>query len=157
MLRRGAMAATAVVGLAVFVKLLTACATPMANGASAGATGCSGTMPRISSEAGIVCASVHSPNPWTPSTSMAGDTAVGSDQGRTFVYVVGPDEKVMQRPVVLGPLENGMRIVREGLSANDRVVINGLMAIRAGSTVKAEESPMELPSPTPATPAAKAP
>jgi RND family efflux transporter MFP subunit len=71
------------------------------------------------------------------------DTAIGSDQGRPFVYVVDGDGKATQRPVVTGPLEDGLRIVREGLKPDDRVVINGLMAIRPGVPVKAEEAEMK--------------
>lgn len=75
------------------------------------------------------------------------DTAVGSDQGRSFVYVVGTDGKATQRTVVTGPLEDGLRIIRDGLKADELVVINGLMAIRPGVTVKTEESPMALAAP----------
>jgi RND family efflux transporter MFP subunit len=74
------------------------------------------------------------------------DSAIGSDQGRTFVYVVGEDGKATQRSVTTGPLEDGLRIVREGLKPADRVVINGLMAIRTGAVVKAEEVEMKLPA-----------
>ncbi|MES2692240.1 MAG: efflux RND transporter periplasmic adaptor subunit [Verrucomicrobiota bacterium] len=74
------------------------------------------------------------------------DSAIGSDQGRPFVYVVGADAKVTQRPVVVGQLESGLRVVREGLAPGDRVVINGLMAIRTGVAVDAEESEMKLPA-----------
>jgi RND family efflux transporter MFP subunit len=76
------------------------------------------------------------------------DTAIGSDQGRPFVYVVGGDGKATARSVVTGPLEDGLRIVREGLKAEDRVVINGLMAVRPGVMLKVEETDMMLPAPT---------
>ncbi|MBL9212883.1 MAG: efflux RND transporter periplasmic adaptor subunit [Opitutaceae bacterium] len=74
------------------------------------------------------------------------DTAIGSDQGRPFVYVVGTDGKAVARTVVVGPLERGLRIVREGLTPADRVVINGLMAVRAGAVVEADEVEMKLPA-----------
>lgn len=74
------------------------------------------------------------------------DAAIGSDQGRPFVYVVGADGKVALRPVVTGGLEQGLRIVREGLAAGDRVVVNGLMAVRPGAVVAAEETEMKLPA-----------
>ena len=73
------------------------------------------------------------------------DSAVSSDQGRPFVYVVAEDGKATQRTVLTGPLEDGFRIVREGLTPEDRVVINGLMSIRPGVPVKAEEAEMKLP------------
>jgi len=72
------------------------------------------------------------------------DTAIGSDQGRSFVYVVDADGKATQRSVVTGPLDDGLRIIRQGLKAEDRVVINGLMSIRPGVAVKAEEAEMKL-------------
>ncbi len=72
------------------------------------------------------------------------DSAIGSDQGRTFVYVVSADGKAVQKPVVTGPLEDGLRIVREGLTPEDRVVINGLMSIRPGVPVHAEETEMKV-------------
>lgn len=81
------------------------------------------------------------------------DTAIGSDQGKAFVYVVGEDGKAVARSVVPGPLEDGLRVVREGLTANDRVVINGLMAVRNGVVVQADEVPMQ-PETSPATVAA---
>ncbi len=73
------------------------------------------------------------------------DNAIGSDQGRPFVYVVSADGKATPRPVVTGPLEGGLRIIREGLKADDRVVVNGLMAVRPGAVVKAEETAMIAP------------
>ena len=79
------------------------------------------------------------------------DIAVGSDQGRPFVYVVGADGKPMVRNVVLGPLEDGLRIIREGLKPEDRVVINNLMAIRPGIPVNTEVVEMKLAT-TAATP-----
>lgn len=71
------------------------------------------------------------------------DTAVGSDQGRAFVYVVGADGKATQRTISVGPMDQGLRIVRDGLKAEDRVVINGLMAVRAGAVVNVEETTMQ--------------
>ena len=70
------------------------------------------------------------------------DMALGSDQGRQFVYVVGADGKATQRTVTAGPMEGGLRIIRSGLKAEDLVVVNGLMAIRPGTVVKTEETQM---------------
>ncbi|MGV3533440.1 MAG: efflux RND transporter periplasmic adaptor subunit [Chthoniobacteraceae bacterium] len=70
------------------------------------------------------------------------DTAIGSDQGKAFVYVIGADGKAVARPIVAGPMEDGLRVIREGLTAEDRVVINGLMAVRNGVVVQADEVPM---------------
>lgn len=71
------------------------------------------------------------------------DVAIGSDQGQPFVFVVAADGKVTQRHIETGPLEDGLRIIRRGLSPEDRVVINGLMSIRQGAAVQAEEVEMK--------------
>lgn len=78
------------------------------------------------------------------------DSAIGSDQGRPFVYIVGADNKVVQRPINPGPLEDGLRVVRDGLKPDERIVVNGLMAVRPGATVNAQETAMVQPAATPA-------
>jgi multidrug efflux system membrane fusion protein len=69
------------------------------------------------------------------------DQAVGTDQEKKFVYVVNDQSAVDYKRVDLGPVYDGLRIVRDGLRPDDWVVINGLMNIRAGVKVKAERSP----------------
>ncbi len=69
------------------------------------------------------------------------DRAVGSDQGQKFVYVLNGD-KAEQRPVTLGPVIDGLRVVRQGLKPDDQVVIDGLMKIRPDSPVKAQPGDM---------------
>ena len=64
------------------------------------------------------------------------DSAVGDDQGSSYVWVVDGDSKASYRPIKLGPLHGGMRVVREGLKADDRVIVNGLMSVRNGVVVK---------------------
>jgi len=65
------------------------------------------------------------------------DVAVVSDQSRKVVYAVGPDNKIKAKPVTLGPMEVGLRVVTTGLSSDDRVVISGLAnpAVRSGAMV----------------------
>lgn len=75
------------------------------------------------------------------------DQAVGDDQGRSYVWVVSPDDTALYRPVTLGPKVDGLRIVRDGLKPGERIVINGLMAVRPGMKVVATESPMALAAP----------
>jgi RND family efflux transporter MFP subunit len=72
------------------------------------------------------------------------DSALGSDQGRPYVLVVGPDNKVQYRAVTTGPLEDGLRIIREGLKPDERIVITGLLAARPGAAVNPVESGMQL-------------
>jgi RND family efflux transporter MFP subunit len=74
---------------------------------------------------------------------LIADQAVNTDQNRRFVWVVADDGKVTYRPVKLGPLEQGMRVVRDGLSANDKVVVRGLQRIRPGAAVDFDTVPMQ--------------
>jgi RND family efflux transporter MFP subunit len=64
------------------------------------------------------------------------DSAVQTDQARKTVLVVGTDNKVQVKPVELGPLIDGLRIVRSGLARTDRVVISGAQAAMPGFTVQ---------------------
>ncbi len=56
------------------------------------------------------------------------DVAIGTEQVRKFVYVVGPDNSVSQKFVTLGQLSDGMRVVKDGLLPQDRVIVNGMCA-----------------------------
>jgi RND family efflux transporter MFP subunit len=69
---------------------------------------------------------------------LIADLAVATDQDRRFVWVVPENGKVEHREVKLGPLNGGLRVVREGLSASDRVIVRGLQRVRPGSAVAAE-------------------
>ena len=71
------------------------------------------------------------------------DSALGSDQGRPFVFVVKEDGTAEYRTVVTGPLEDGLRVVKEGLKPGERIVINGLMAVKNGGKVNATEEAMK--------------
>jgi RND family efflux transporter MFP subunit len=63
------------------------------------------------------------------------DEAIGSDQDRRVVFVVGPDNTVVMKPVRPGPRIDGYRVIRDGLTGEETVVINGLMRVRAGAKV----------------------
>jgi RND family efflux transporter MFP subunit len=63
------------------------------------------------------------------------DRAVGTDLSRKFVYVVTPTHEVEYRPVTLGPVVDGLRVVRSGLEAGESVVVNGLQRVRPGMPV----------------------
>lgn len=58
------------------------------------------------------------------------DAAVSTDQARRIVYVVAADGSVAPRPVQLGPLVDGLRVIRSGLQRTDRVIINGVQRIQ---------------------------
>jgi RND family efflux transporter MFP subunit len=70
------------------------------------------------------------------------DSAVGTDQDQKFVYVVNAQDAVEYRIVKLGPMIDGLRVVREGLGSNDWVVVNGLMSVRPGAKVNANRAAM---------------
>lgn len=80
------------------------------------------------------------------------DAAIGTDQAQRFVYLVGDDNVVRRRAVTPGRLVQNLRVVREGLSAGDRVVIEGLQRARPGSPVTPEEGRIEPPEPQPGAP-----
>jgi membrane fusion protein, multidrug efflux system len=63
------------------------------------------------------------------------DRAVGTDLSKKFVYVVGPKNEIQYRSVTLGPIVDGLRVVREGLEAGESVVVNGLQRVRPGVQV----------------------
>lgn len=63
------------------------------------------------------------------------DKAVGTDQNKKFVMVVGADNKASYRPVTLGPVVDGLRVVRGGLEEGERVIVNGLQRVRPNDQV----------------------
>jgi membrane fusion protein, multidrug efflux system len=68
------------------------------------------------------------------------DAAIATDQARKIVFVVKDDNTVEARPVVLGPLDDGLRVIREGLKADDHVVVDGLQRVRVGAKVTPHEA-----------------
>ncbi len=63
------------------------------------------------------------------------DTAIATDQSRKTVFVVKDDDTVEARAVVLGPLDDGLRVVREGLKPEDKVIVDGIQRARVGAKV----------------------
>src|SRR5207342_3273349 len=63
------------------------------------------------------------------------DTAIATDQSRKIVFVVKDDNTVEAKPVTLGPLDEGLRVIREGLQPEDRVIVDGLQRARVGAKV----------------------
>jgi RND family efflux transporter MFP subunit len=74
------------------------------------------------------------------------DEAVGSDQSQKFVYLVDAESKVQYRTVTTGPLVDGLRVVREGLSPEDWVVVAGLQRVRPGIAVDAQRETIPPPA-----------
>jgi RND family efflux transporter MFP subunit len=92
----------------------------------------------------------------TAQALMVPDAAIQTDQARKLVLVVGPDGSVSTKAVVLGPVVNGLRIVRSGLDAKDRVVISGTQMAMPGGKVQTKAGKI-APVVAPAAPTATAP
>jgi hypothetical protein len=75
------------------------------------------------------------------------EDAVITDQTRKTLLVVGPGDVVQPRPVQLGPLVDGLRVVREGLKPDDRVIIAGVMLVRPGMKVTPKPGKVVPPAP----------
>lgn len=69
------------------------------------------------------------------------DRALGSDQAQKFVYVVNAEKKVEFRPVKIGPMIDGLRVVKEGLNPGEQVIVEGLLRVRPG--IVADAKPWE--------------
>ena len=73
------------------------------------------------------------------------DTAIATDQSRKIIFVVKDDDTVEAKSVTLGPLDEGLRVIREGLKPEDRVVVDGLQRVRVGAKVS-PHAPKATPS-----------
>lgn len=87
---------------------------------------------------------------------LIADEAVGNDQGKSFVLIVGKGNKVDFRPVELGPVVDGLRVIKSGLQPADTVIIKGL--VRPGMQIVPRKGPMQQApaAGAPAKPAAEA-
>jgi multidrug efflux system membrane fusion protein len=91
------------------------------------------------------------------------ERAIGTDQTKRYVFVVGDDKTAQFRVVQLGPLlDGGMRVITGGLKAGELVVVNGLQRVRPGAPLNAQVLAVDaqgLPvePPPPGAPAASAP
>jgi len=68
------------------------------------------------------------------------DAAIGTEQVRKFVYVVGDDNVAKPKYVTLGQLSDGLRVVKSGVRADDLVIVNGLMRVRPGAKVTPQQA-----------------
>jgi membrane fusion protein, multidrug efflux system len=71
------------------------------------------------------------------------DRAVGTDLDKRYVYAVAADGTIEYRAVQLGPIVDGLRVVRSGLKDGDVIVINGLQRVRPGAHIDPVKEPME--------------
>ena len=81
---------------------------------------------------------------------MLPDAAIGTEQARKFVYVIGEDNIARLRYVTLGQVVDDLRVIKDGLTDGERVVINGLMRVRQGQKVTPEEQPASPQASVPA-------
>ena len=72
------------------------------------------------------------------------DGAIASDQSRKILFTVADDGTVGVKLVELGPMVDGLRVIRSGLAPTDRVVIDGLQRARPGQKVKPEDGKIEV-------------
>ena len=79
-------------------------------------------------------------------TVLLPDAAIGTDQASKFVLVVAEDGTVSRRTVELGPLYQGLRVVREGVASEDWVVTSGLQRARPGQKVAPNREMIRLSS-----------
>jgi len=71
--------------------------------------------------------------PKTEPALVVNERAIGTDQNKKYVMVVGDDNKAAYREVTLGVFVEGLRMVTNGLSAGERIVVNGLQRVRPGA------------------------
>jgi RND family efflux transporter MFP subunit len=81
----------------------------------------------------------------TENALLVPDTAVQADQTRKLLLVVGKDGAVVPKPVELGPLIDGLRVIRSGVLPTDRVIIEGTQMAIPGSKVKARRGQIAPP------------
>lgn len=66
---------------------------------------------------------------------LVSERAVGTDQDKKYVMVVDAENRAAYRPVVLGPVIDGLRMVTDGLTPGDRIIVSGLQRVRPGAVV----------------------
>ena len=71
------------------------------------------------------------------------DAAIATDQSNRFVFVVADDGTVSAKPVTLGPIIEGLRVIRTGVTPADWVIVNGVQRARKGIKVKADKIVIE--------------
>lgn len=82
----------------------------------------------------------------TARTLLVSERAIGTDQNKKYVLVVGADNKTEYREVTLGAPVDGLRTVHSGLRAGERIVVNGLQRVRPGDVVQPQVVPMNARS-----------
>ncbi|MFM0039771.1 efflux RND transporter periplasmic adaptor subunit [Paraburkholderia strydomiana] len=76
------------------------------------------------------------------SALLISDTAIGTDQDKRYVYVVGSDNQVAYREIKVGDAHGNLRIVKSGIQPGDRIVVSGTQRVRPGVKVSPRIVPM---------------
>lgn len=92
--------------------------------------------------------------PQSTRSLLVSERALGTDQDKKYVLVVGEDNKTAYREVKLGAPVDGLRSVTSGLQAGERIVVNGLQRVRPGDLVQPQTVPMNARAATLASPVA---
>jgi RND family efflux transporter MFP subunit len=78
---------------------------------------------------------------------LVAEKALGTEQGQRYLYVVNNKNEIVYRKVKPGSLQGGLRVIEEGVSPGEKVVVNGLQRVRQGS--KVETKLVDMPSAEP--------
>lgn len=76
------------------------------------------------------------------SALLISDTAIGTDQDKRYVYVVGSDNQIAYREIKVGDAHGNLRIVKSGVQPGDRIVVSGTQRVRPGAKVSPHIVPM---------------
>jgi membrane fusion protein, multidrug efflux system len=84
------------------------------------------------------------------------ERAIDSDQGQKILYIVNKKHEVVYRPIAVGALHDGLRVIESGLQPGEQVIVNGLQRVRPGAVV--DPKPVDMPvAPSAARPSASSP
>lgn len=75
---------------------------------------------------------------------VVSERALGSDQGQRYVLTVNDQNIVEYKPVEVGTLRDGLRVIRAGITDRDRIIVNGMQRARPGLTVKPIDAEMPV-------------
>ena len=78
-----------------------------------------------------------------PDTLLVPDRAIGSDQRGRYLLVAGKDDVVEERPVEIGQLVGALRVISKGITAQDRVLVSGLLTAVPGQKIEPQVKTLE--------------
>jgi RND family efflux transporter MFP subunit len=74
---------------------------------------------------------------------LVAERSIGTDQGRKFVYVIDEKNEVVDRTVVLGKIDEGLRVITSGLKGGEKIIIDGMQRVRPGAEVAPKPARMD--------------